>query len=171
MQQFGIANRVNNSYVRVHDDNTDVALYPVAATYTDSQVGDLVDFNTSGQVVRAPSNNTSSSVYRGVVVGIPVNEEAYPSQGGHYANAVLVSVIEPSKTELFVREINDTGDYVAPSLAVNSAVRFIYNSTTKRWGVQAGGGTNPTHGYIVRRVERSGTDAQGGYDGYIIRLV
>jgi len=123
------------------------ATYPTATTYTDSQVGDFVSLNASGQVLRSPSSGAVND-YRGVVVGIAPDSGEYPAFGAH-RNQPLVALLSPNKTELIVRQIDASGNYIAPTLNAGATTMFVYNGTTKRWGVQANG-ANPATGRVAQ---------------------
>jgi hypothetical protein len=149
MEERGVKERVNNSQVYIWEDATQYAVYPTASGYTDSQVGDFVELNTSGELVRSPSGGSGIGAgrYWGLIVGIAPNSGEYPAFGAHF-NQPLVAVLAPNKTELIVRQINASGNYIAPTLKAGDTTMFVYNSTTKRWGVQANG-TNPATGRVV----------------------
>jgi hypothetical protein len=151
MEERGVKTRVNTSQAYVWQDAVQYATYPLATTYTDSQVGDFVELNASGELVRSPSggSNIGASRYQGVVVGVAPDSGEYPAFGGHLNNRPLVALLSPNKTELIVRQIDASGNYVAPSLSAGATTMFVYNSTTKRWGVQANG-ANPATGRVAQ---------------------
>jgi hypothetical protein len=150
MEERGVRTRVNNSEAYIWQDAVQYANYPVAPTYTDSQVGDFVEFNTAGQLVRSPSGGSgiNANRYRGVVVGIAPDSGEYPAFGAHFNNP-LVGLLA-SKTELIMRQIDNSGNYLStPTLRANDTTMFVYNSTTRRWGVQPNG-TNPATGRVIQ---------------------
>jgi len=151
MEERGVRTRVNTSQAYIWEDAVQYATFPTANNYTDAQVGDLVEFNPSGQLVRSPSggSNIDVSRYDGIVVGIAPDSGEYPAFGGHLRNRPLVAVLSPRKTELIMRQIDNDGDYVAPTLNVDATTMFVYNSTTRRWGVQPNG-NNPATGRVVQ---------------------
>jgi hypothetical protein len=151
MEERGVKARVNTSQAYIWQDAVQYATYPLATTYTDSQVGDFVELNASGELVRSPSggNGIGASRYQGVVVGVAPDSGEYPAFGGHLNNHPLVALLSPNKTELIVRQINASGNYVAPSLSAGATTMFVYNSTTKRWGVQAND-NNPATGRVAQ---------------------
>jgi len=127
------------------------ATYPTATAYNDSQVGDFVEFNASGELVRSPSggSNVNAGRYRGIIVGIAPDSGEYPAFGAHY-NQPLVALLSPNKTELIMRQINASGEYLAPpTLRAGDTTMFVYNNSTRRWGVQANG-TNPATGRVAQ---------------------
>jgi hypothetical protein len=149
MEERGVRTRVNNSQAYIWEDAVQYITAPTAATYTDSQVGDLVEFD-AGQLVRSPSGGIGIGVgrYRGIVVGIAPDSGEYPAFGTPF-NRPLVALLSPNKTELIMRQIDGSGNYVPPSLSVGATTMFVYNSTTKRWGVQPNG-TNPATGRVAQ---------------------
>jgi len=151
MEERGVRTRVNTSQAYIWEDAVQYATFPVAATYTDSQVGDLVEFNTSGELVRSPSGGSGVGVnrYDGIIVGIAPDSGEYPAFGGHLNGQPLVALLTPDKTELIMRQINASGNYVAPTLRAGDTTMFVYNSTTRRWGVQANG-SNPATGRVAQ---------------------
>jgi hypothetical protein len=151
MEEREVKARVNTSQAYIWQDAVQYATYPLATTYTDSQVGDFVELNASGELVRSPSGGSGigASRYQGVVVGVAPDSGEYPAFGGHLNNRPLVALLSPNKTELIVRQINASGNYVAPSLSAGATTMFVYNSTTKRWGVQANG-NNPATGRVAQ---------------------
>jgi hypothetical protein len=151
MEERGVRTRVNTSQAYIWEDAVQYATYPVATTYTDSQVGDFVEFNASGELVRSPSGGSgiNESRYQGIVVGIAPDSGEYPAFGGHLNNRALVALLSPNKTELIVQQIDASGNYITPTLSVGATTMFVYNSTTKRWGVQANG-SNPATGRVAQ---------------------
>jgi len=147
MEERGVKARVNTSQAYVWEDAVQYATYPTATTYTDSQVGDFVNLNASGELLRSPSSGAVNT-YQGVVVGIAPDSGEYPAFGAHL-NRPLVALLSPNKTELIMRQIDASGNYVAPTLNVGATTMFVYNATTKRWGVQANG-TNPATGRVAQ---------------------
>jgi len=150
MEERGVKEQVNTSQAYIWEDAVQYATYPTATTYTDVQVGDFVNVNTSGELVRSASggNNVDINFYRGIVVGIAPDSGEYPAFGAHL-NRPLVALLAPNKTELIMRQINASGNYIAPTLNVGATTMFVYNATTKRWGVQANG-TNPATGRVAQ---------------------
>jgi hypothetical protein len=150
MEERGVRTRVNTSQAYIWEDAVQYATYPVANTYTDSQVGDFVEFNASGELVRSPSGGSgiNANRYRGLIVGIAPDSGEYPAFGAHLSQP-LVAKLSPNKTELIMRQINASGEYVAPTLKAGDTTMFVYNSTTKRWGVQPNG-SNPATGRVVQ---------------------
>jgi hypothetical protein len=61
----------------------------------------------------------------------------------------LIAVLTPNKTELIMRQIDASGNYIAPTLKAGDTTMFVYNGTTKRWGVQANG-SNPATGRVAQ---------------------
>ena len=151
MEERGVRTRVNTSQAYIWEDAVQYATYPLATTYTDSQVGDFVEFNASGELVRSPSgaSGINASRYQGIVVGIAPDSGEYPAFGGHLNGQPLVAKLSPNKTELIMRQINASGEYIAPTLRAGDTTMFVYNSTTRRWGVQANGG-NPATGRVAQ---------------------
>jgi hypothetical protein len=148
MEERGVKERVNRSQVYVWQDAVQYVNYPLASAYTDSQVGDLVRLNANAELERATSA-TSVHTYRGVIVGLAPDSGEYPAFGGHYAQP-LVAVFAPNKTELIVRQIDNLGNYMQnPTLKVGDTTKFVYNTTTRRWGVQANG-ADPATGRVVQ---------------------
>jgi len=150
MEERGVRTRVNTSQAYIWEDAVQYITAPTATTYTDSQVGDFVEFNASGELVRSPSgaSGINASRYQGVIVGIAPDSGEYPAFGAHL-NRPLVALLSPNKTELIMRQINASGNYVAPTLNVGATTMFVYNSTTNRWGVQANG-SNPATGRVAQ---------------------
>jgi hypothetical protein len=150
MEERGVRNRVNTSQAYIWEDAVQYATFPVAATFTDSQVGDFVELNASGELVRSPSGGSgiNASRYQGVIVGIAPDSGEYPAFGAHFSRP-LVALLSPNKTELIMRQIDASGNYIAPTLSAGATTMFVYNSTTKRWGVQANG-TNPATGRVAQ---------------------
>jgi hypothetical protein len=151
MEERGVKEQVNISQVYIWEDAVQYVALPVASTYTNPQVGDLVEMNASGQIVRSPSGGSGITTgrYRGLVVGIAPDSGEYPAFGGHLKNHSLVAVLSPNKTELIMRQIDGSGNYVVPTLKAGDTTMFVFNSTTRRWGVQANG-TNPATGRVVQ---------------------
>jgi hypothetical protein len=149
MEERGVRTRVNTSQAYVWEDAVQYATYPLATTYTDSQVGDFVELNASGELVRSPSGaiGIGTSRYHGLIVGIAPDSGEYPAFGAHLARP-LVALFSPNKTELIVRQIDASGNYITPTLRAGATTMFVYNSTTKRWGVQPNGG-NPATGRVA----------------------
>jgi len=150
MEERGVRTRVNTSQAYIWEDAVQYATYPVATAYNDSQVGDFVEFNASGELVRSPSGGSgvNASRYQGVIVGIAPDSGEYPAFGAH-RNQPLVALLSPNKTELIMRQINASGEYIAPTLTAGATTMFVYNSTTRRWGVQANG-SNPATGRVAQ---------------------
>jgi hypothetical protein len=151
MEERGLKNVINTSQAYVWEDAVQYATFPRATAYDNSQVGDFVEFNASGELVRSPSAGSGVEVnrYRGVIVGIAPDSGEYPAFGGHFKDP-LVALLSPNKTELIMRQIDDDGDYVAePTLRAGQTTAFVYNSSTRRWGVQANG-ANPATGRVVQ---------------------
>jgi len=151
MEERGLKERVNTSEAYVWEDAVQYAVFPLAQNYANSQVGDFVRFNASGELERSPSggNNVGVDNYRGVIVGIAPDSGEYPAFGAHY-NQPLVALLSPNKTELIMRQINASGQYLAtPTLRAGQTTMFVYNNTTRRWGVQPNG-TNPATGRVVQ---------------------
>ncbi len=152
MEERGVKEQINTSQAYIWEDAVQYATFPVASTYTDPQVGDFVDFNSSGQLVRSPSGGSgiTASRYKGLVVGIAPDSGEYPAFGGHYKDQPLVALLSPNKTELIMRQIDSTGTYFEfPTLRAGDTTMFVYNSTRRRWGVQANGG-NPATGRVAQ---------------------
>jgi hypothetical protein len=151
MEERGVRTRVNTSQAYIWEDAVQYATYPVATTYTDSQVGDFVEFNASGELVRSPSGGSgiNASRYQGLVVGIAPDSGEYPAFGGHLNHRALVALLSPNKTELIMQQIDASGNYITPTLSVGATTMFVYNNTTKRWGVQANG-SNPATGRVAQ---------------------
>jgi hypothetical protein len=152
MEERGVKEQVNTSQAYIWEDAVQYATYPTANNYNNAQVGDFVEFNASGQLVRSPSGgaNIDTSRYRGIVVGIAPDSGEYPAFGAHL-NQPLVALLSPNKTELIMRQIDNSGNYIAPTLNVGATTMFVYNSTTRRWGVQANG-SNPATGRVAQRL-------------------
>jgi hypothetical protein len=151
MEERGVRTRVNTSQAYIWQDAVQYATYPTAATYTDSQVGDFVKFDASGNLVRSSTGGSAGvSEYQGIIVGIAPDSGEYPAFGAPF-NRPLVALLSPNKSELIMREIDASGNYVAtPSLKAGDLTKFVYNSTTKRWGVQAKGGTDTATGRVAQ---------------------
>jgi len=150
MEERQIKTRVNTSQAYIWEDAVQYATYPTATAYNDSQVGDFVEFNASGELVRSPSGGSGVGAgrYRGIIVGIAPDSGEYPAFGAHY-NQPLVALLSPNKTELIMRQINPSGEYVAPTLRAGDTTMFVYNNSTRRWGVQANG-NNPATGRVAQ---------------------
>ena len=151
MEERGVRTRVNTSQAYVWEDAVQYAVFPLAQNYANSQVGDFVRFNASGELERAPSGGSGVGVndYRGIIVGIAPDSGEYPAFGAHY-NQPLVGLFSPNKTELIMRQINNAGQYLdTPTLRAGQTTMFVYNSSTRRWGVQPNG-TNPATGRVVQ---------------------
>jgi hypothetical protein len=153
MEERGVRTRVNTSQAYIWEDAVQYATYPTATTYNDVQVGDLVEFNSSGELVRSPSGGSGVGVnrYDGIVVGIAPDSGEYPAFGGHLNGQPLVALLSPNKTELIMRQIDSaSGVYFQnPTLNVGATTMFVYNSTTRRWGVAPNGG-NPATGRVAQ---------------------
>jgi hypothetical protein len=148
MEERGVKTRVNTSQVYVWEDAVQYAIFPLANNYTDSQVGDFVRFNANGQLERSPSSGNLVD-YRGIIVGIAPDSGEYPAFGIPF-NAPLIALLSPNKTELIVRQMDNNGNYLAtPTLRAGETTRFLYNGTTRRWGVQPNG-QNPATGRVVQ---------------------
>jgi hypothetical protein len=150
MEERGVKERVNNSQAYIWEDAAQYANFPLAPTYTDSQVGDLVEFNGSGELVRAPSGGSGITTlrYQGLIVGFAPDSGEYPAFGAHY-NRPLVGILS-RKTELIMRQIDASGNYLStPTLKAGDLTKFVYNSTTKRWGVQPNG-SDPATGRVAQ---------------------
>ena len=143
--------QTNNSKLYIWDCDTafQVVLMPLASSLTDLQVGELVSVNASGQVERFDPAQPIANAF-GITLGFSVSGDVYPAFGGIYRGRAVVATIGDS-TEVVAYQINDSGNYVAPTLPVGANVRFVYNTTTKRWGVQSAG-SNPPHGRILNIV-------------------
>jgi hypothetical protein len=149
MEERGVRDRVNNSQAYIWEDAVLYANYPTHSTYTNAQVGDFVNFDATGSILRSPSRGALSE-YQGLVVGIAPDSGEYPAFGAHL-NRPLVALLSPNKTELIVRQINDAGSYVSPpTLNVGALTMFVYNATTRRWGVQLKDATNPATGRVMQ---------------------
>jgi hypothetical protein len=148
MEERGVRTRVNNSQVYVWEDAVQYATYPVASSYADHQVGDFVNFDASGNLVRSPSAGTIGN-FRGVIVGLAPDSGEYPAFGAP-SNRPLVALLSPNKTELIMRQIDDSGNYVEPTLRPNDPVKLVYNNTTRRWGVQLRTGSENIGGRVVQ---------------------
>jgi hypothetical protein len=150
MEERGVKTRVNTSQAYIWEDAVQYATFPLAATYTDSQVGDFVKFDASGNLVRSSTGGSvGTSEYQGIIVGIAPDSGEYPAFGAHFSRP-LVAMLSPNKTELILREIDASGNYLTtPTLKAGDLTKFVYNSTTKRWGVQAKGGTDTATGKVV----------------------
>jgi len=152
MEERGVRTRVNTSQAYIWEDAVQYITAPTATTYTDSQVGDFVEFNASGELVRSPSgaSGINASRYQGIVVGIAPDSGEYPAFGGHLNGQPLVAKLSPNKTELIMRQIDASGNYLStPTLNVGATTMFVFNSTTNRWGVQANG-SNPAAGRVAQ---------------------
>jgi len=147
MEVRGVRERVNNSQAYVWEDAVQYALFPLAQNYANSQVGDFVRFNANAEIERSPSRGNLID-YRGVLVGIAPDSGEYPAFGGHFREP-LVALLSPNKTELIMRQINNSGDYIAPTLRAGQTVAFVYNQNTRRWGVQPNG-SDPATGRVVQ---------------------
>ncbi len=148
MEVRGVAGRVNTSQVYIWENAVQYAVYPIAPSYTDVQVGDFVRFDANAQLERSPSASQLEN-YRGVVVGLPLNPNEYPAFGTPF-NQPLVAILAPHKTELIMRQIDNNGRYLrTPTLRVNDTTAFVYNSSTRTWGVQPNG-TNPATGRVIQ---------------------
>lgn len=166
--ESGVRSQMTNNKVKFHDCPVDIAVLPAATAYNDSQYGDFVNANTSGQLERA-SNNPANLPY-GLTLGAVMNIDAYPAFGGKYQNAVVVGVLSPN-TEIEIPEINpSTGAYVQnTALVAGQAVALKYNSTTKRWGITSVGTGDNTRGYVVRVIRRQPQSDEPDY--VVVRLV
>jgi protein-L-isoaspartate O-methyltransferase len=114
-------------------------------------MGDFVKFDANGRLIRSPSGGAGVGVseYRGLVVAPVPNSREHPAFSAPF-NRPLVALLVPNRTELLMRQINNNGNYVVPTLKPNDPTVFIFNSTTKRWGVQrAQSGWTPT-GRVVK---------------------
>jgi len=147
MEVRGVKERVNNSQAYVWEDAVQYALFPLAQNYTNSQVGDFVRFNANAEIERSPSRGNLID-YRGVLVGIAPDSGEYPAFGGHFKEP-LIALLSPNKTELIMRQIDNNGDYIAPTLRAGQTVAFVYNQNTRRWGVQPNG-SDPATGRVVQ---------------------
>jgi len=150
MEERGVKERVNNSEAYIWEDAVQYATFSLATAYTDSQVGDFVRFDTSGNITRSTTGGSGVDInnYRGLIVGIAPDSGEYPAFGAHL-NRPLVALLTPNKTELVMRQIDGNGFYMAPTLKAGDTTMFTYNTTTKRWGVQANG-TNPATGRVAQ---------------------
>jgi len=150
MEERGVKTRVNTSQAYIWEDAVQYATYPTATAYNDSQVGDFVEFNASGELVRSPSGGSGVGAgrYQGIIVGIAPDSGEYPAFGAH-RNQPVVALLAPNKTELIMRQINASGNYVAPTLRAGDTTMFVYNNSTRRWGVQANG-NNPATGRVAQ---------------------
>jgi len=111
---------------------------PLADTFTDPQVGDFVEFDGNGRLVRSPTGWGGSATvdnYRGLIIATAPNSREYPAFSEPY-NRPLVALLSPNKTELLMREIDFFGYYTEPSLRPNDPVIFVFDEYTKLWGVQ-----------------------------------
>jgi hypothetical protein len=111
-------------------------MLPISDTFTDCQAGDFVKFDANGKLIRSPSGGVGVGVdeYRGLVVAPVPNSREHPAFSAPY-NCPLVALLIPTKTELLMRQINASGNYVVPTLKPNDPIVFIFNPTTRRWGV------------------------------------
>ena len=144
--------RSNNSKLYIWDCDTafQAVILPVASNYADPQVGDLVVVNASGQITRYNPSDPFTNVF-GLTIGFPVDDLAYPAFSGIYKNSAVVATIGDS-TEVVAFQIDANGNYVPPTLTVGTNIRFVYNATTRRWGVQPAG-SNPAHGRVLEVVK------------------
>ena len=150
MEERGLRDRINNSQVYVWEDAVQYANFPTHSSYTNAQVGDLVNFDATGSILRSPSRGALFE-YQGLVVGIAPDSGEYPAFGTSPFNRPLVAVLAPNKTELIVRQINDAGTYVSPpTLNVGAQTVFVYNTSTRRWGVQLRDTNSPATGRVVQ---------------------
>jgi hypothetical protein len=150
MEERGVKERINNSQVYFWEDAAQYATFPTAPTYDDIQVGDLVEFDNLGRLVRAPSGGTGITTgrYNGVVVGIAPDSGEYPAFGAHLNNP-LIGLLS-RKSELIMRQIDASGNYLStPTLTAGALTKFVYNASTKRWGVQPFGG-DPATGRVAQ---------------------
>jgi hypothetical protein len=148
MEERGVRTRVNNSQVYVWEDAVQYGTYPVASSYVDHQVGDFVNFDSAGNLVRSPSATAVGNL-RGVIVGFAPDSGEYPAFGAPF-NRPLVALISPNKTELIMRQIDDNGNYIEPTLRPNDPVKIVYNTSTRRWGVQLRGANENIAGRVVQ---------------------
>jgi hypothetical protein len=148
MEVRGFAARINTSQAYIWENAVQYAVYPLASTYTDHQVGDFVQFNTNGQLERSPSAGALSA-YQGVIVGLAAPSSEYPAFGSPY-HQPLVAILAPQKTELIMRQIDGNGRYLTtPTLKANDTTAFVFNSSTRRWGVQPNG-QSPATGRVIQ---------------------
>jgi hypothetical protein len=148
MEVRGVQERVNTSQAYVWEDAVQYATFPLAQNYTNSQVGDFVRFNDNAELERSPSASQLVN-YRGVVVGIAPNSGEYPAFGAHFGQP-LIALLSPNKTELIMRQIDNNGNYLQnPTLRAGQTTAFVYNNSTRRWGVQPNG-SNPATGRVVQ---------------------
>jgi hypothetical protein len=111
---------------------------PLADTFTDPQVGDFVEFDGNGRLVRSPSGWGGSATvdnYQGLIIATAPDSREYPAFSEPY-NRPLVALLSPNKTELIMRQIDFWGNYTEPTLKPNDPTIFVFDPLTKLWGVQ-----------------------------------
>ena len=111
---------------------------PLAETFTDPQVGDFVEFDGNGKLVRSPTGWGGSALvddYQGLIIATVPDSREHPAFSEPY-NRPLVALLSPNKTELLMREIDDFGYYTEPTLRPNDPTIFVFDENTKLWGVQ-----------------------------------
>jgi len=151
MEERGVKDRVNTSQAYIWEHAVQYAVLPTSSLYTDVQVGDFVKFDSNGDLVRSQSGGAGvgTNEYRGIVVGLAPDSGEYPAFGAHFSEP-LVALLSPYKTELIMRQIDNNGNYVLPSLKEGDATKFVYFATTKRWGVQPRVGTDTATGVVIQ---------------------
>jgi len=125
---------------------------PLADTFTDPQVGDFVEFDGNGRLVRSPTGwGGSASVqnYQGLIIATAPNSQEYPAFSEPY-NRPLVALLSPNKTELLMREIDFFGNYTSPTLRPNDPTIFVFDEFTRRWGVQYASSPNIPTGRVMK---------------------
>jgi hypothetical protein len=125
---------------------------PLADTFTDPQVGDFVEFDAEGKLVRSPSGwggSATAENYRGLIIATAPDSREHPAFSEPY-NRPMVALLSPNKTELLMREIDFFGNYVSPTLRPNDPIIFVFDEFTKRWGVQYASNPNIPTGRVMK---------------------